>query len=275
MKKKCIYISKVLFLVLFVLNFVSCSDEEINAVVSIPDAVATINVKVFDGRTGEDITSSTTISGEQELFFPEGLTEEKSVVLEINYNDNSISSEVTILPMNPGAKAIYEVILFLNSNYVFSSELLTVTKTRNYLGDAAHGYFNDAMIFWLENANDYIVCGSYDYLIKNEIQIDNWNLTNEFDGLKHILSSYKNLQNGVIDYAASAWTLYRVYTECYEYIYKYTVKTKNGGYVGDFTISHQQNTIAEFEETPHPSQFPKGGGYEDEANAGGGIFVLE
>lgn len=278
MKKGLIYIFKLFFLVLFVFNFVSCTDEDISEVTSFPDAVATVNVKVYDGMTGEDITTSTTITGEKELIFPEGLTEEKKVILSAKYDNNSISSEVIILPMNPGAKAVYDVVLFLNPNYEFSIELLSKTKTRKYLGDAARGYIDGSMIFWAENAKEYLISGSLDYLVKNEIKIDNWNLPQSFNGLKAILSSYKYVQEEVIHYSASAWTLYRVYLDNYEYIYKYTVKTIGGSYVGDFTISYQQNAIAEFEETPHPShilQYPEGGEYEGEENAGGGIYILE
>ena len=284
--------------------FAACQPEGLTTAFEVGDAEATISVKVVDILTGEDITSSATVT--TPLTVPvesDGSIKDQDYPVTATYKSGTGTASVHINALRPGGKAHYSVVIPLGgdiTDYTISLKAGTPEETSvlYYLAASkthGHAYSYKGYETWLENASAFVLVDSASYeeyagselvgtYVVKEPAFEEYvkNAAAAYDGT--ITSTTK-----LYDFKVSAWSLYNVFGTVTTSITPWQViATPTGsarivgspdGVVGTFDVK-TMSSAAEKEECAHPahaSLYIEGHGTSEIAggNAGGGIVVAE
>ena len=138
--------------------FAACQPEKLTTAFEVAPAQATINAKVVDILTGEDVTSAATITSETTLTGTPALAAQDYTV-SATYKDGKGSATVHINALRPGGKANYSVVIPVGGtilDYELNVETEVTPGTPSLLQLAgANLHYEGAM--WAENASEFIL----------------------------------------------------------------------------------------------------------------------
>ena len=274
--------------------FAACQPEKLTTAFEVGPAEATINVKVFDLLTKEDVTSAATITSPTTITGTPAIAAQ-DVTVSAEYKGGKGSATIHINALRAGGKANYSAVIFVGApDYTFKTELDPIDVKEEYLQLAgAEMHYQGAM--WAENASEFILKDSATYPTFDgyDMDMDTAEIVDdlfESDVILAFASLYDEIVEGTatIDYNVSAWSLYNVFaTITTEKDLLKIIAEPNGDarVVGDNGVVGKVNVIvknsqAEFEEMQHPDyagHWSPGHGHGEKTgpNAGGGLVEAE
>ena len=280
--------------------FAACQPEKLTTAFEVAPAQATINAKVVDILTGEDVTSAATITSETTLTGTPALAAQDYTV-SATYKDGKGSATVHINALRPGGKANYSVVIPVGGtilDYELNVETEVTPGTPSLLQLAgANLHYEGAM--WAENASEFILKDSATYPDYEGVDVDPESLdilepTFESDIIlvaSAISSNYNPMveSKATIDYTISAWSLYNVFATITpaDVLFKITAtRTRDDARIvgenGVIATMEGKTKVsqAEWEEIQHPDyagHWAPGHGHGEKTgpNAGGGLVDAE
>ena len=171
---------KLLSLIALAGIFAACQPEELKTAFEVEDAVATINVRTVDIRTGVTPTSGATVtasdgtvSGSVVTLSGNPALAAKTVTVTVKYQADYMTTEqeksatVNVAALRAGGKATYDVTVivgYTDSDYTFSYAETkageSTTATEYFTPDNAHAetHTHDGGL-WVRNNTEYILTG--------------------------------------------------------------------------------------------------------------------
>ena len=143
--------------------FAACQPEKLTTAFEVGPAEATINVKVVDLLTGEDVTSAATINGATTITGTPAIAAQDYTV-SAEYKGGKGSATIHINALRAGGRATYSAVIPVGGpDYDFSFTLTPIGEPEYaYLQLAAsEKHYQGA--FWAENLSEFILKDSATY----------------------------------------------------------------------------------------------------------------
>lgn len=284
--------------------FAACEPEQILTAFEVNDAVATIDVKVVDVLTGDDVTSVATITASKGTVANAVVTvtgdpaiQAQDITVTATYNGESASMAVPVNYILAGGKAEYAVTLVVGSPvdaYEFTCAQAANGQRQiitSYLDKADHNYSHAGLEKWVMNPTEFLLKGvvTYDSLVGQAVE--------DLDivpGFENVATLYaEGYHRGVaqtkeqFEITVSAYSWYTAYSQISITTYPFAVTaTKDGKseVVATFNVV-VYGTAANYKEIAIPAGYHGHGhyvqghghahGHGSNANAGGGIVIGE
>ena len=274
--------------------FAACQPEKLTTAFEVAPAEVTINAKVVDLLTGEDVTAAATITSETTLIGTPAIAAQDYTV-SATYKEGKGSATIHINALRAGGKANYSVVIPVGvPDYEFDFVLEPV-KTEEQILQLAGAEMHYQGAYWAENASEFILKDSATYptyegytMDEESIKIIDELFTSD---IIIILSNlYDEIEEGTatIDYSISAWSLYNVFatiTTETDLLKVIAIPQGDARVVGDNGVIATANIIrkvsqAESVEMQHPDyagHWSPGHGHGEKTgpNAGGGLVEAE
>jgi len=283
--------------------FTSCEEDDLDPTEELGDAKVTLNVKVINGLTNEDLTKQATFNNVAP-FIINGtyVSAEADIIgqeLTITATVNGETAEATIKidDVKRGSEITYNAELIIVSGLVTSSvDLDEVTNTyyatfNNLSHDGNHSH--DGNNSWYVNKTDYFQPWSITYDVWTKVTNGKFTEGEIFSSLSQanqasIVAGYEALANQApeketktLTGKASAWSYFniKVVTTTATRIYTITDKV-----TGKVAAEYEVNVISSTEAQPVEFAIPgyeshyqhgHGHGHGNNPNAGGGISIAE
>lgn len=284
--------------------FAACEPEQILTAFEVNDAVATIDVKVVDVLTGDDVTSVATITASKGTVANAVVTvtgdpaiQAQDITVTATYNGSTASLAVPVNYILAGGKAEYSVTLVVGTpvdGYEFICDQIANGKRQiitSYLDKADHNYSHAGLEKWVMNPTEFLLKGvvSYDSLVGQAVE--------DLDivpGFEKIATVYaEGWHQGVtqskkqFEITVSAYSWYTAYSQISITTYPFGVMAVKDGkseVVATFNVV-LYGTTANYKEIAIPAGYHGHGhyvqghghahGHGANANAGGGIVIGE
>lgn len=284
--------------------FAACEPEQIMTAFEVDDAVATINVKVVDVLTGDDVTSVATITASKGTVANGVVTvtgdpaiQAQDITVTATYNGSTASMPVPVNYILAGGKAEYAVTLVVGTpvdGYEFecgqaaAGQKVVITS---YLGTADHNYSHAGLEKWVMNPTEFMLKGvvTYDSLVGQAVE--DLEAVAGFENVVNALA--EAYHQGVtqskkaFEIKVSAYSWYTAYSQISITAYPFAVKAVKDGkseVVGTFNVV-LYGTTANYKEIAIPAGYHGHGHYVQGhghahadgsyPNAGGGIVIGE
>lgn len=285
--------------------FAACEPEQVLTAFEVNDAVATVNVKVVDVLTGDDVTSVATITstkgtveGAVVKVTGDPAIQAQDITITASYNGFSSSMPVSLNYILAGGKASYSIVIVVGNvvdDYEYSCVQAGNGKkyliATSYLGKAQHYYSHDGLEYWVMNPTEFLLKGNVTYegiegqVVANYKPVAGFETVSKFyaDGYHDRMYTYDD----DFDIVVSAYSWYTAYSQYYVVVYPFAVQaTKDGKsqVVATFDVNLYGTQVG-YKEIAIPYGYHGHGhyvqghghthGHGADANAGGGIIVAE
>ncbi len=284
--------------------FAACEPEQILTAFEVNDAVATIDVKVVDVLTGDDVTSVATITASKGTVANAVVTvtgdpaiQAQDITVTATYNGESASIAVPVNYILAGGKAQYAVTIVVGSPvdaYEFTCGQAGNGKRQiitSYLNNADQNYSHAGLEKWVMNPTEFMLKGvvTYDSLAGQAVED-----LEIVPGFENVATLYAEAYHQGLaqtkkqfEITVSAYSWYTAYSQIQITAYPFAVTaTKDGKseVVATFNVV-LYGTAANYKEIAIPAGYHGHGHYVQGhghahgdgtyPNAGGGIVIGE
>ncbi len=283
--------------------FAACQPEDLNTAFSLGNAEATINVTVINTIDGANVTGQSTITGNTVAPSEAGIPRQ-DITVSATYQGATGSTTVTIGPVLGGAKATYNVVVYIPGaigDYTISTKagdavdsfnLMWLKDTKEHGIPYSYSYKGYEVNVMLENANEFVLVDKAKYVTYSGYEYANVVVVDS--RFKSIVENIAKTDSEIVEteveeeFQVSAWAVYNFFN-----LITTTTKpiqiiaTPNGnvptvgenGVIGTFnevTKSSQAGKV-ELAHPDHASHYEAGHGHGHGAgnNAGGGLVDAE